>query len=423
MLRVAYLANQFPSEVEPYVTEEIAELRRRGIGVVSGSVRTTNCGREMADIVLQGAGTLVLGRAFWLMVTRWKSIFPLLVRILTGRETLAKRMKTLVHTLLGSCYAVLLNGRNVDHIHVHHGYFASWIAMTAARLMHIGFSMTLHGSDLLVNPTYLDTKLAYCDFCFTVSEYNRNHILRRFPGVDARKIVVSRLGVAIPNCSPRNPHKKGDPLSLLAVGRLHAVKDHAFLLRVCVKLLAHGVAFQCRIAGDGPERRRLEGLIKHLGLQQRVTLMGHIARTRLEPLYESADVIVLTSRSEGIPLVLMEAMARGKIVLASAVTGIPELVKPGETGFLYEPGSVRDCAAHLQMLDVLLRTERASKAQGPNPKEGASLLQRIRTRAMAHVQQNFSQEKNLETFGNLFLLRLTARSESTTYADLVLQQI
>lgn len=376
----------------------------------------------MPDIILERSGVIVLGRAIWLMVRNGRSIFPLFLRILAGPETFAKRIKAVLHTFLGSCYAVLLRSRKVDHIHVHHGYSASWIAMTAARLMNVGFSMTLHGSDLLVSGSYLDTKLAYCDSCFTISEYNRNYILQKFPDMDPRKIIVSRLGVEIPDHAVSSAQEKSNSLDLLAVGRLHQVKDHEFLLRVCAELLAHEVAFQCRIAGDGPERSRLELLIKKLGLQEQVTLLGHVPRAQLDPLYQAADVVVLTSRSEGIPLVLMEAMARGKIVLAPAITGIPELVKQGETGFLYEPGSEQDCAAYLRMLDLLLRREGASASRGQSLHEAAGLLQRIRNRAIAHVRHSFNYEKNLEAFGNLFLERIAARSEST-HAHLVLQQI
>ena len=125
---------------------------------------------------------------------------------------------------------------------------------------------------------------------------------------------------------------------MLAVGRLHPVKDHAFLLRACHELKTSGADFACLIAGEGPERPWLEHLIRNLGLEDQVKLLGHLSRQQLDACYELCDLVVLTSRSEGIPLVLMEAMARGKIVLAPAITGIPELVKDGETGFLYRAG-------------------------------------------------------------------------------------
>src|SRR5208282_1562990 len=104
--------------------------------------------------------------------------------------------------------------------------------MVAARLLGVGFSLTLHGSDLLVNGAYLDAKLENCRFCVTISEYNRRYILEHFPAIDSGKILISRLGVEVPEQADflrrgdRGTHRT---LSLLAVGRLHEVKDHAFL--------------------------------------------------------------------------------------------------------------------------------------------------------------------------------------------------
>ena len=413
MLTIAYLANQFPSEVEPYVGDEIAELRRKGALVITGSVRNPKDEAEMPDIILQEALLRVLGPTMWLLLTKWNSVLPLLIRIGSGSESMGKRIKALLHTFLGACYAALLRGHNVDWIHVHHGYLGSWIGMTAARLLNVGFSMTLHGSDLLRSGAYLDLKLAHCDFCITISDYNRDYILKRFPDVDAQKILVSRLGVDVVEPITRaNPQKRSKSLNLLAVGRLHKVKDHAFLLRACAELMACRVRFFCRIAGDGPERRRLESLIREWGLQRRVTLLGHIARTRLPALYDSADVVVLTSRSEGIPVVLMEAMARGKIVLAPAITGIPELVRAGETGFLYEPGSLQDCLAKLHFI--------CSQMTGD---QSGGLLHDMRRRAVAQVDQNFNRAKNLQSFGDLFVQRSAAASGNRTHANLILQQI
>src|SRR5271166_4500911 len=178
MLTVAYLANQFPSAVEPYVGDEIEELRRRGVRVVAGSVRKAhmNTGTSAAqcspEIVLQPLRLIVLMKAAWLVLRRWRRISGLIFRIFCGHEGSWARAKALVHTYLGACYAVLLEGQRVRHIHAHHGYFGSWIAMTAARLLNVGVSMTLHGSDLLLHGAYLDTKLEGCRFCLTISEYN-----------------------------------------------------------------------------------------------------------------------------------------------------------------------------------------------------------------------------------------------------------
>jgi hypothetical protein len=140
MLTVGYLANEFPCAVEPYVTEEIQELRGRGVGVVTASVRRPRgqASRHMQNspqLVLQAASALVLLRALWLCISQWNRLAPWIVRIaFQGKERPWQRVKALLHTYCGACYAVMLQGRQVGHIHVHHGYFGSWIAMTAARL-------------------------------------------------------------------------------------------------------------------------------------------------------------------------------------------------------------------------------------------------------------------------------------------------
>ena len=432
-MTVAYLANLFPSAVEPYVAEEIEELQARGIRVVAGSVRKSQSGtsavRDNApEIVLQSAKLRVIARAVRLCLLKRKIIAPLIACALRERtECPWRRLKALVHTFLGACYAVMLEEREVGHIHVHHGYFGSWIAMTAARLLNVRFSMTLHGSDLLLQKgAYLSVKLADCAFCFTVSEYNRNYIMQRYPDVDRTKIVVARLGVAASDeatLPPLAQRGSGDALNFLSVGRLHAVKDHAFLVRACAEIRRRAVPFQCFIAGDGGERRSLEALIRQCGIDEQVTLLGHVPRQRLDYFYERADVVVLTSRSEGIPLVLMEAMARGKIVLAPAITGIPELVIAGKTGFLYEPGSERDFVAQLLLIDWLRRAQRDCSEQEHPPYVDWAIakVEGMRAAAHMHVRQNFNRSKNLKIFGDTFLDRISARAERVRDESLVLQ--
>jgi colanic acid/amylovoran biosynthesis glycosyltransferase len=438
MLTVAYLANQFPSAVEPYVIEEIGELRRRGVRVIAGSVRKPLGDQASAitcepDVTLQPLTTMILLRAMRLCMQRWRAIAPLLTRVLfRGREGPFKRLKALAHTWLGGCYAVLLQGRGVDHIHVHHGYFGSWIAMVAARLLDVRFSVTLHGSDLLLHGTYLDVKLESCSLCLTVSEYNRRYILQRYPTVDAEKVAVTRLGVDAPESVVARVKTKDNPFTLLAVGRLHAVKDHAFLVRACAQLRDRSVYFECSIAGEGPERRNLETLIRKYELEKHVSLLGYVARDDMNALYDHADVVVLTSRSEGIPLVLMEAMARGKIVLAPAITGIPELVIAGKTGFLYEPGSaaefvdrldfIRSLTIRSPMIPSRMRA-RSDLEHRSRVLSEARQLDWIQHAARVQVHNNFNRGRNLESFGDVFLDRIAPQTESLSHEDFVLQQI
>lgn len=260
---IAYLANLFPSPLEPYVVEEIRELRKRGIGVVPCSARRATVSHDHwqswvdETVCLQPLQVIFAIQACWLCVRRFALLREFIRRIsVSGKEPLRRRLRALLHTWLGAYYALRLAKHGVQHIHVHHGYFASWVAMVAARLLGIPFSMTLHGSDLLLHAVYLDLKLEHCSFCMTISEFNRNHILERYPQVDASKIVIQRMGVDSRVIKPVLPTPVDDsPLVMLAVGRLHAVKDHAFLIRACRRLKDRELRFWCAIAGEGDERQ------------------------------------------------------------------------------------------------------------------------------------------------------------------------
>jgi len=411
-ISIAYLANQFPSSVEPYVCDEIAALRRQGFTVLPCSARRTS--KNLVDerqktfaaetLYLEPLRIGLLGRALWLCVRERQRLSGLLRRILgRGRENPSRRVRALLHTWLGAYYALRLQERGIRHIHVHHGYFSSWIAMVAALSLEIKFSMTLHGSDLLLHGAYLDLKLKHSAFCLTVSDFNRNYVLQHYVDVDPGKVIVQRIGVAAAHVRTSDfPRDWSQPFTILAVGRLHAIKDHAFLVRACRQLKDRGFNFECLIAGEGPERRSLEGLIQTLHMKGNVNLLGHIAHPQLDTLYATCDLVVLTSRSEGIPLVLMEAMARKASVLAPAITGIPELVFDGRTGFLYQPGSLEDFVESVVNISQL-----------------GSALKPVREAARSHVISHFDREKNLSTLADLFRQRLQTTEKS--YADPLLQ--
>lgn len=413
---VAYLTNCFPAATEPYVIDEIRELRRRGVRVVPGSARSplVPYSADLQDLVdgmicLQRVRPFQFARATWLCLRNLRKISDILKRpLLEGQEPLRRRVAALLHTWLGSYYALLLSPLGVEHIHVHHGYFSAWIAMVAARLLGISYSVTLHGSDLLLHGFYLDTKLENCRFCVTISEFNRRYLLEHYPQIAPEKIIVQRTGVDSPDAPAVLDRKedKGAPFVLLSVGRLHPVKDHAFLLRACRRLKDRGLPFACLLAGDGPARTSIERLLRDLDLQGEVRLLGHISHAQLTGYYAVCDLVVLTSRSEGIPLALMEAMAHGRPALAPAITGIPELVTDGRTGFLYRPGSIEDFVANVET------ASRSRSALGP-----------VGRAARRHVLAHFHREKNLAAFCDCFLEKIMNDQKGAAHEGALLQQI
>jgi colanic acid/amylovoran biosynthesis glycosyltransferase len=412
MTGIAYLANSFPEPGESYVWEEIRELRKSGRKVVACSFRRPQ--EIIPDLRVLADETRYIPfmdlrcwvRACALLQSN--RLGDLIWRIIRGPEPLLKKARALAHTFLGSCLAANLAREEIGHIHAHHGYFASWAGMVAARLLGATFSMTLHGSDLLLRRDYLDCKLQNCDFCITVSDFNRRHILRVYPSVPCAKIHVHRLGVDPAFWRREYTPKPAGQLSILSVGRLHPVKGHEFLVRACRELRQLGINFECVIAGEGPERKRLQKLIRELHLEMKIKLRGHVPRKGLPELYRKADVLALTSHSEGIPLAVMEAMASGTVALAPEITGIPELIADGVNGFLYQPGSMASFVSKLMEI-----------------REQSTALEKVRCAARRQIEANFHRDQNLSKFAADFLRLVDGSPKIMEIADAhsLLQQI
>ncbi|MFY9701591.1 MAG: glycosyltransferase family 4 protein [Terriglobales bacterium] len=415
MSTIAYIANEFPSPLEPYVMDEIAELRRCGTQVICCSgKRVSPRDLSLAERsfwketrYFQPLSDENLMRAARRLASDRQSLWQILRPLLWERgASPTLRIRALGHTLMGAELAEQLAPFEVEHIHAHHGYFASWMALTAAQLLGVGFSFTLHGSDLLQRADLLSAKLRACQFCVTISDFNRQHILRNYPATSPEKVIVQRLGVDRVLPWPGKPAVEAERrrLCLLAVGRLHRVKDYGFLIRACASLRDQGLDFLCWIVGEGPERAALERQIAALGLQGHVSLIGQVPRADLPSYYRHADLVVMTSQSEGIPVVLMEAMAQERLVLAPAITGIPELVDHEHTGFLYQPGSVPDFVSAVRWIHA-----------------NQSSLAGIQQAAAASIAASYNRQRNLRAFAQEFMTRL--QPSDGDYADPVLQQV
>jgi glycosyltransferase involved in cell wall biosynthesis len=413
MKAIAYVANSFPEPGETYVWDEIRALRSRGQTVIPCSFwrprRLAADAQEAADQTRYVLTPAVRHAAFalFLLLTRVHHVWDLISRVIQGREPIGKKLRTLAHTLLGACLAADLRKAQIGHIHVHHGYFASWAGLVCARLLRCSYSLTLHGSDLLVRRDYLDCKLRHAAFCVTISHFNRNYILDRYPAVEPGKIRVHRLGVD-PHRWRKLSKSQNSKFTIVSAGRLHAIKNYEFLIRACHILKLSATEVRCVIAGDGENRGKLHHLINNMDLQAEVELPGHIPREQLPDFYARADLVVFTSHSEGIPIAAMEAMAMEGVVLAPAITGVPELIAHGKTGLLYQPNSMIDFVTKLKAIRSWAGTQRE-----------------LGRAARMHVQEHFDRVRNLELFTNDFLQLIgnTTESCARTNAYPVLQQI
>jgi glycosyltransferase involved in cell wall biosynthesis len=272
-----------------------------------------------------------------------------------------------------------------DRLHAHFAWSNVQHAWLAAKMLGIPFSVTVHGSDILVNPLPdVDRALRDADAVICVSEALRTELAHRFHIPMARTELI-RCGIAVEEFVAQASLE--GPLKLLSVARLHPVKGLGHLVKACAVLRDRGICFTCTIYGDGPERAALERQISDLGLAQVVSLPGPVSNEELPAIYASHTAFVLPSLSEGLGVVIMEAMAAGLPVVGSDVGGIPELIKPGVHGLLVPPGVPALLAAAIQNLASL------------PPSERQAMSDRNRTRGLTEFSVQSQAQLLIHLFG------------------------
>jgi glycosyltransferase involved in cell wall biosynthesis len=254
----------------------------------------------------------------------------------------------------------------VRHIHAHFGSYPALAALLAAETLGMGFSFTVHAHDLFADNVMLAEKVIRSRFVITISEFNRQRLSALVDSDTANRVHVLRCGVNVGTYAFRARRPGSGRRSLLSVAALREYKGLAYLIRAChlLRTVAPDESFVCRIVGDGPERRALQRLICELRLEDCVQLLGACDEGVVKHLLSEADTFVLPSvvarngYMDGIPVALMEAMASGVPVIASRLSGIPELVRDRDTGLLVSPNeaeAIRDailcCWRHPEAAD------------------------------------------------------------------------
>lgn len=275
------------------------------------------------------------------------------------------RCRAFYNFVLAPYFARILEKRGTSHIHAHFASGAATTAMMASNLLKIGFSFTVHGGDVLIEKSLLNEKLKRAKFAIAVSEYNKQQLMLEAPGVDSDKVKVIHCGVDPDSFYPVCHIDRGLPV-FLAVGSLVEEKGHAYLIEACAVLAISCIDFRCIIIGEGPKRQDLEQLILHHRLEGKVHLAGAIPHERIQVYFDRADIIVHPSISEGIPVALMEAMSKRLPVIATRITGIPELIRHGEEGILVPPENVPEL---VEAMKRLLNHKRLRTQLGKNARQ------------------------------------------------------
>lgn len=361
--RIAYVMSRFPKLTETFVLDEILELQRRGV-----AVEVFPLWREPADVVHPEARAVVRRAHFTptldlrILADNLRCLGSAPGLYLGTLWTLVRANARSLRFLLGALaifpkachFALRMKALGVTHVHAHFASHPAAAAFVASRLSGIPWSFTAHGSDLHREQAMLEEKVREARFVVAISEYNRRFILDRVGDAYADKVRVIHCGVD-PEAYGRSAGS-ADVLELVCIGTLHAVKGQRILLDACALLSARGVAWRCHLVGDGPDRRALERYAGTLAIADRVVFHGSCERERVRALLGRMDVGVAPSvptpdgRREGIPVSLMEAAACGLPLVASRLSGIPELVHHEENGLLFEPGDAGELASALARL-------------------------------------------------------------------------
>jgi glycosyltransferase involved in cell wall biosynthesis len=251
--------------------------------------------------------------------------------------------------------------RGLRHVHVHFANVAADVALAAVRFGNAAeggwsWSLTMHGPTEFadVSAYRLAEKAADAAFVVCISDFARSQLMALLPEDRWDRLEVVHCGVDPSEFRPpshRGERAPGAPLRVLCVGRLVPEKGEAVLVDALARLRDSGRAVECTFVGDGPSRDALKARVRALGLEDRVRFTGAVGQPEIRALYAQADAFCLPSFAEGVPVVLMEAMAMELPVVTTRITGVPELITDGEDGLLVAPGRADALAEALARLD------------------------------------------------------------------------
>lgn len=282
--------------------------------------------------------------------------FGALLNVATGpRESLLIRAKSLLHLLVACHFASTVKRADVSLIHSQWIHSGGTVAMYAAWLLGVPFSFTGHAADLFRDRSALTDKIRRAAFIVCISKFHEQFFLKN--GARPEQLRLAYCGIDTTHFVPSSEVGTHDPPHIVSSGRLVEKKGFRQLLDACALLVERGVNFQATIAGSGPQEAELRQRISHLGLASVVTITGEpLLQEKIPEFMSQGDIYCLPcvwasdNDVDGLPQMLMEAMACGLPAVSTNLVGIPDLVEHEKTGLLAEPEDIVGLANCLQRL-------------------------------------------------------------------------
>ncbi|MBC8506714.1 MAG: glycosyltransferase [Chloroflexi bacterium] len=353
--KIAYIMSRFPHLPETFILREMNALEDMGWDIALYPLILQE------QSVLHEESKVWVERAHYAPFLSWQVVRAnLLTFIQMPFRYFGTLLRTVIENIPSPKFAAralilfpkavlmahLMQREGVEHIHAHYATHPALVAWIIHRLSGLSYSVTVHAHDIFVVKTMLKTKLGAASFIAAISEFNRD-FLADLVGENIReKTYIIHCGIVpawYSKDSVRTGGSKGT-FEILNISSLQPYKGQLNLLKACSILKEWGIPFRCRIIGEGEERDNLEEFIRANGLSEDVFLLGALSQEKVAQILQTVDcyvqpsVIAADGKMEGIPVAIMEALATGLAVIATNISGIPELIRSGETGLLVPPG-------------------------------------------------------------------------------------
>jgi glycosyltransferase involved in cell wall biosynthesis len=375
MPSITYIVSQYPAISHTFILGEVNGIKKQGITVQVASInqpdrafeQLTDSEKEAAKGTVFVKSELIKKLPLYLLkslllspIGFFKALGAALCAGLPYPLTLTKQF---AYWLEAMVVADMARKNASQQLHAHFSTQGCTVAMLASKMTGIPFSLTVHGPDEFyhVNEQQLKKKFAAANFIICISDFAKSQVMKYTAFKDWGKLHVNNLGV---DANLFHPTKKQNTVPrLLCVGRLCNAKGQGVLIQAAKILVERGINFDIHFVGDGPDRENLAAFSRDNKLDDIITFVGKVNHDQVQILQREANIFVIPSFAEGIPIVLMEAMASGTPCVTTHITGIPELFTHNHDGLLVRPGNAMMLADALEKLivDVALR-ERITKA-------------------------------------------------------------
>jgi colanic acid/amylovoran biosynthesis glycosyltransferase len=354
--RIAYLLSRYPAVSHSFFLNEILQLRRLGLEIEVASINSPDRSKDVlppAELeesartyyVKHGSRLRAGGILLQTMLLRPGVFYRgLKCALELGGWDLHAKLYALFYLAEALLVGDWMRRRGCSHLHVHFSTAVATVGMLAASAWRIPYSLSVHGPDEFhnVGEYYLEQKVARAKFVFCISDFCRSQLMRLSSPDHWKKLEVIRLGVDPAVFAPRCRQERGagDTFAIVCVGRLVPAKGQLILLRALAELLEQGFKVRLQLVGEGEDRRHLEAFVGGSStLSSAVEFKGALSHEETRKVLEGADLFVLPSFAEGLPVALMEAMAMEIPCISTYVAGIPELIRDGVEGRLLPASS------------------------------------------------------------------------------------